>query len=170
LKLKLAEPGLHSVPGGLLSLSGPALQDFLEVVLARGASFRFRARGFSMHPFIKDGDVITVSPWRGARLHPGDVVAFCQPDTGKLVVHRILAINSQGFLLQGDNNPGADGLAPSAGILGRVARVERNGRIIRLGWGPERRLLALLARYRFLKPLAYWTWQVFHLYLRRNPR
>ena len=121
-----------------------------------------------MHPFIKDGDVITVSPLRGARLHTGDVVAFCHPDTGKLVVHRILTNNPQGLLLQGDNSPETDGLVPSASILGRVTKVERNGRLIRLGWGPERRLLALLARCHLLQPLVSRTSQVLRPILKRN--
>jgi len=153
----------------LLSLSGPALQDFLQAVLARGASFRFQARGASMHPFIQDGDVITVSPLRGARLHPGDVVAFCHLDTGRLAVHRILKNIAQGFLLQGDNSPEEDGLIPSAGILGRVTKVERNGRLIRLGWGPERWLLALLARCHLLQPLVSRTSQMLRPFFWRNP-
>ena len=122
-----------------------------------------------MHPFIRDGDVVTVSPWDGGFLSPGEVVAFCHPETGRLVVHRIVKRNSQGFLLRGDNCPEADGLVPASGILGRVTRVERNGQVIRLGWGPERRLLALLARYHLLQPLVYRTWQALRPFFRRNP-
>jgi len=33
-------------------------------VLGRGASFRFQARGNSMTPFIRDGDVIAIVPMR----------------------------------------------------------------------------------------------------------
>jgi len=113
-----------------------------------------------MHPFIRDGDVLTVSPSRGANLHPGDVVAFCHPDTGRLVVHRILAGTSHGYLLKGDNSIGMDGLIPSINIWGRVTKVERNGRLIRLGCGPERRLLALLARCHLLQPLISRTSQM----------
>ncbi len=170
MKLKPSEHGLYSVPRGLLSLSGPALQDFLLAVLDKGASFRFKVRGFSMHPFIRDGDVITVSPWGGAQPRQGDVVAFCQPDTGKLMVHRILTKNNNGFLLRGDNCPETDGLISSVGILGRLTKVERNGRFIRLGLGPERRLLALLVRHHLLQPLVYWTRQALRPFLRRSPR
>jgi hypothetical protein len=153
LKSPLPEPGLYSEPGGLLSLSGPALQDFLQAVLSREASLRFQARGFSMYPFIRDGDVITVSPWGGVQPRPGDVVAFCHPTTERLVVHRLLQKTAQGFFLRGDNCPEADGLVPSASIWGRVTKVERNGRVLRWGWGPERRFLALLARYHLLQPI-----------------
>ena len=51
--------------GGVLALSGAALQEFLAAVLERTVPFRFTARGYSMHPFIRDADVITVSPLGG---------------------------------------------------------------------------------------------------------
>lgn len=149
----LPKPYLYSVPGGVLSLSGLALQEFLRVVLVKGAAFRFKARGFSMLPFIQDGDVLTVSPPPARQSRPGEVVAFCHPETGKLVVHRVLARRSGDYLLRGDNALEADGLIPPAHILGRVDRVERRGRRVRLGQGPERRLIALLVRYELLQPL-----------------
>jgi signal peptidase I len=104
-----------------------------------------------MHPFIKDGEVVTVSPVPGGRLYPGDVVAFCHPDSGRLVVHRIIKKNAQGFILQGDSCAEADGLVPAASIVGRVTAVEGNSRIIRPGWGPERLFPALLLSYHRLQ-------------------
>ena len=90
-RLSLPKPCLYSVPGGVLSLSGLALQEFLRAVLARGASFRFKARGFSMHPFIQDGDVVTVSPHWRQEAPAGGGGGFCHPETRKLMVHRVLA-------------------------------------------------------------------------------
>jgi hypothetical protein len=153
LRSPLPKPGLYTVSGGVLSLSGPALKEFLQAVLAHGAAFRFRARGFSMHPFIRDGDIIMVSPYHGEVLHPGEVVACCHPMTGRLVVHRLVKTMVSGFLLRGDNCPAADGFLCAAGILGRVTRVERNGRLLRLGLGLEGRLLAFLSRHHLLQPL-----------------
>ena len=139
-------------------------------VLGKGAAFRFKGQGFSMYPFIQDGDVITLSPWGKFRLHSGDVVAFRHPNTGKLAVHRVLDKEAQGFLLRGDNCLAPDGLIPITEILGRVIRVERNGRLLRLGWGPERRLLALLSRHHFLRPLVHRTGGWLRALLRRKPR
>ena len=155
MRSKPPKPFLYSVAGGVLTLSGTALREFLQSVLAKGASFRFKARGFSMHPFIKDGEVVTVSPVPGGRLHAGDVVAFCHPQSGRLVVHRILKKNPQGFILRGDNCDEADGLVPAASIVGRVTAVEGNSWIKWLGWGPERLLPALLSGYHRLQPLRY---------------
>lgn len=163
------KPSLYAVPGGVLSLSGMALKEFLQAVLAKGASLRFKARGFSMHPFIKDGEVVSVSPVPGGRLYPGDVVAFCHPENGRLVVHRIIKKNAQGFVLRGDNCAEADGLVPAASIVGRVTEVRRNSRIKRLEWRPERLFPALLSRYHRLQPLRFRIRQALGPLIRRNP-
>jgi signal peptidase I len=65
------------------------LIELLHATLARGASFRFRTSGFSMDPFIRDGDVITVSALSEGSPGLGDVVAFVQKETPKLAVHQI---------------------------------------------------------------------------------
>lgn len=152
-------PSLYAIPGGLLSLSGPALEEFLRAVLELGASFRFRARGVSMYPFVKDGDVISVEPFgalvcdRGCEPHLGDVVAFCHPQTGRLVVHRAVAWQAGSVLVRGDNSPAPDGWVDVRSILGRVSRVDRGGRSVKCGLGPERILIAWLAGHGMLIPL-----------------
>ena len=42
------------------------------------------------------------------KLKKGDVVLFLQPNNGKLIVHRIARINSQGICTVGDNNNTSD--------------------------------------------------------------
>ena len=160
MRSSLPKPSLYAVSGGVHSLSGRALHEFLQAVIAKGASFRFEARGFSMHPFIKDGEMITISPVEGGRLFSGDVVAFCHPETGRLTVHRIVKKDAQGLLLRGDNCSEADGLISATSLLGRVTEVGGKNRIVRLGLGPERYFLALLSRYYLLQPLLYRIHQV----------
>jgi hypothetical protein len=106
-----------------------------------------------MHPFIKDGETITVCPVGEGRWRSGDVAAFCHPETGRLTVHRIVKKNARGCLLRGDNCDEADGLIPAARLLGRVTQVGGKNRRVRLGLGPERFFLALLSRYHLLQPL-----------------
>jgi hypothetical protein len=145
------------------------LQEFLKAVLAKGVSFRFRARGFSMHPFIQDGDVLTVSPCHGKSPRPGDVVAFRHPINQKLVVHRLIARLQSGCLMRGDGSPEADGLTPWENVIGSVSRVERGERPVRLGLGPERRLIAWLSRRELLQPLIHLVSQVRQLAIGRSP-
>lgn len=131
-----------------LSLSGKALIELMQAVHAKGRPFRFSAGGHSMAPFIRNGDVISVSPLFPPRLPGrGDVVAFLHPETKLLCVHRVLSGSGDTFLLQGDNLPGrSDGMISREAIIGRVTHVERRGRSVRLGLGPERLLLAILSQ------------------------
>jgi hypothetical protein len=141
------------------TLSEPALVELLRAVLARGVPFRFQAPGFSMWPFIKDGDAITVAPLSGGLPGQGSVVTFLRPDTGKLVVHRVVGRRDDIFLIRGDNAEEVD-LIPAANILGRVTKVERDGKRVYLGLGPERHLIASLTRRGLFLPLALPVWRL----------
>lgn len=127
-------------------MSSADLAGLLRASLARGVSLRFHATGSSMSPFIRDDDVITISPLGAAEIGIGDVVAFTRPGTDRLVIHRIVRVESGSFLLQGDNVVEADALIPAGGLLGRLTGIERKGRACRLGLGPERRLIAVCNR------------------------
>lgn len=146
-------PALYAVEGGILSLSGEALQAFLRDVLGRGLPFRFTARGMSMDPFIRDGDVVTIVPCAAGRPRTGDVVAICDPRDEHLVVHRVVAVVPGGLLVRGDANDAADGVVPRRGAFGVVSAVQRRGRHVTLGSGPERLLLAWLSRFGLLNRL-----------------
>jgi hypothetical protein len=151
------EPRLVVTEAEELPLSGQALLELMQAVLARGVPFRFCARGWSMAPFIQDGDVITVSPLRDALPGVGEVVAFARPEGGNLVVHRVVARRGQGAFVQGDCVAKyADGIIPAQNLIGRVTRVERNGREVWLGLGPERHVIAWLSRTGLLIPLRTW--------------
>ena len=166
------------------SLSGEAMTGLLQAALDRRVPFKFKARGFSMSPFIKDGDVITISPlikYSRNFLFPltlilspkgrgkgegvssysigfGRSVAFIHPQTGKLVIHRVVGQNGSRYLIKGDRHTETDGLIPRGNILGVVAKVEREGREIQLGLGLERFIIAFLSRTRILTCLA-WVWR-----------
>lgn len=155
------EPRLFVVKAQELPLSGQALLELMRAVLSRGVPFRFSALGESMAPFIWGGDVITVSPFLNALPGVGEVVAFVRPGEGKLVVHRVVGRYKTAVLIQGDSvRDHSDGLIPPENLLGRVTRIERNGRPIWLGLGPERYVIAWLSRARILIPLkenlSYW--------------
>lgn len=162
------KPELFVRKGGELSLSGPALAELLRAVLDKGMPFRFRAKGFSMSPFVKDGDVITVSPLSGASPRLGDVVPCIGPETGKLFVHRVVGKRGDFCIIRGDNTPEADGLVSKANVLGRVTRVERDGKRVFLGLGPERLLIALLTRRGLLLPLLRPMWRLVRPVVRRS--
>lgn len=140
------------VGGGTLSRS--ALIELLQAVLDRGRSFRFQAQGFSMIPFIQDGDVITVSRIPDGFSYFGNVVVFIHLEYGRIVVHRVVGKKSNSFLLRGDNHLNTDGFVPGENLLGYVKKIERNGKAVLFGLGPERFLIAFLSRMGLLNPLA----------------
>jgi len=154
------KPALFRREDGALSLSGPVLSELLRAVLEKGVPCRFRANGFSMTPFIKDGDVVTVSPLFDTKPHLGDVLAFICSETKKLIIHRVVGKQGDSCVIRGDNTSEPDGLVPLANILGRVTRVNRNGKRIILGLGPERWLIAFLTPRKLLFPLMVPIWRI----------
>lgn len=141
-----------------LTLGGTALTALLKAAVAQGACLRFRARGGSMGPFVRNGDVVTVAPLRhGQRIRLGDIVAFEHPQPDNLRLHRVIGRRGRLLLVKGDNTPAVDGLVPEERVLGVVVRIERNGVAVRLGVGRIGALVALLSRagvlLALLKPL-----------------
>ena len=148
-----------------LRLSEPEFIELARSTLKAGTSLQFRSNGSSMHPFIKDGDVVTVAPLPPKAPNLGDVLVFIHEQARRLFVHRVTK-RGQGFCVtRGDSASLDDGRTSSANLLGYVTRVERNGKRVRLGLGPERSLIALLARTGLLSPLAYRAWCCVRLFL-----
>ncbi len=152
-------PSLNQLSGNERRLSGPALVELMRAILGKGRPFRFCARGWSMSPFVRDGDLITVAPLpprgrtRAGVYDLGEIVAFVSPSNGRLVVHRIVGRHESRFLIQGDNLPNrAVATVERDGILGRIVQVERGRKRVWLGLGPERFAIALLSRVGLLIP------------------
>lgn len=75
--------------------------------------------GISMEPNYHTGDLILV---RQADLYEiGDVVAYHDPEMRANIIHRIIAIDSDNYTIQGDNNSWIDGHRPTKReILGKL--------------------------------------------------
>jgi hypothetical protein len=130
------------------------MADLVRAVLMQGQAFRFRAGGRSMTPFIRDGDTLTVTPIGNRMPRFGEVVAYASPGEQKLVVHRNAGRVREGYLMLGDALGGnADGVMGVESLLGRVSRVERDGKPVRLGLGPERILIAVFSRLGLMSKL-----------------
>jgi len=132
--------------GGELSLSNLGQLELVLAMVESGVAFRTTARGFSMQPFIRDKDVLTISPIKDMQPSLGDVVAFIQSGTGRLAIHRIIGRTDDGWLIRGDNCPDPDGVVTPENIIGRVCRIERRGREAHLGIGKAGKLIAILNR------------------------
>jgi hypothetical protein len=114
--------------------------EMMEHALTSGTLVRFRAEGSSMHPTIRDGEVITAAPVSVADLVRGDVV-LCRHG-GRVLAHRVVAIAARGsdrrFELRGDGHTASDAPVGADEIVARIVAVRRHGRSIPLpgaaGW------------------------------------
>ena len=115
--------------------SSDALVDVAAGLLAQGRRVRFRAQGGSMHPTIRDGDALMLTPIQRTELRIGDIVLARQ--AGRPVAHRIVRLTKRydrvvRVILRGDALLSCDlPMTPDA-IVGRVFAVERDGRRIDL--------------------------------------
>ncbi len=142
-----------------ICLSGSRVIDLLHSVLEKKAAFRFQVKGFSMFPFIKDGDILTISAVNKSSMRFGRISAFVHPGNGKLAIHRIIGMNKGGYLLKGDNIFDIDGTVSRENILGTVSSVQRSGRSFTFGLGWERVIIAFLSRMKiFPLALRFWSW------------
>lgn len=141
-----------------MTLSGSHLAGLMRGVLEKNACFRFRARGYSMTPFIRDGDVVCVYPAEGRTIGPGDVVAAADPSTGRVIVHRVIIRFQEGgissFVIKGDNCRAPDGRFDAGRMIGVIGRVERAGKPAWFGGGPEKRAVAFLSGSGILNRMA----------------
>lgn len=116
-------------------------------LLRAGLDLRFRARGASMLPLIRDGDVVLVRPVDPDAVRVGDVV-LCSHAPGRVVVHRVVGklarLEGMRYTVQGDQATRPDGLIPAAQVYGRITSIERAGATIAMD-RPAMRALGWLA-------------------------
>lgn len=109
----------------------------MRLTLGQTGRVRFRARGTSMEPALRDGDLVSVVRAHPDRIGVGDVICY-EPEPGRLVLHRVVARGATYFVTRGDALGWVERV-PFARVLGQVTAVERRGR---LG-----RIVARLARF-----------------------
>jgi signal peptidase I len=136
------------------------LVELVKEVLGKGVECRLQVKGYSMSPFIKDNDVVTISPISDASPGFGDVIAFVHPKADKFFIHRVVGKIGGAYLIKGENSLEPDGLIERKHIIGIITRVERDGKKVFFGLGPERFLVALLTRTNLL-PILKPVWRIF---------
>jgi phage repressor protein C with HTH and peptisase S24 domain len=139
-------------------ISSLDLSEVMSSILALGNQVRIRAKGWSMSPFIRDMDIITIAPLCKDSVKLGDIVAFtgeAGENSFRLGIHRVVQKLEDGsYLIKGDNTANdPDGIVPQNRILGRVIKIERNNRIVRFGLGRERFMIAQLSKRDMLFPI-----------------
>lgn len=153
-------PAIYAHKGSELPISNSALIEVIKGVMGKGASFRFKASGWSMSPFIRDGDILTLIPVKSGP-SIGDVVAFINPANGKLIVHRLIGKRNGLYTFKGDNLKEIDGTMPYESILGKVSGVERRNKKVHIGLGLERLIIAFMSRVNVLMSISHLVYVIY---------
>jgi signal peptidase I len=153
-------PTINAKKGNIISIANVEFIRLIKDILGRGASLRFSAGGGSMIPFIIDGDVLTLVPLKRG-LSYGGVYAFIDPQGSKLIVHRLIGRKNGKFIFKGDNNPESDNSVPLENVLGKVVRVERGKKRVRLGLGVERVVISLMSRKNMLLVMTSMAYKIY---------
>lgn len=101
-------------------------------VLRSCGTLRLRVNGASMMPSVWPGDALLIERRIFEAIATGDVVLFERE--GRLVAHRVIATAGESenrkWTTQGDGMPTADAPVSVSEMLGKVARIERDGRCL----------------------------------------
>lgn len=117
--------------------------DFLRLateILTRGEVLRFRARGGSMYPWIKSGDLVEVEPIQASGVRLGDSV-LCRHGENRAIVHRVISIGTQQgvtvLTTKGDSARLPDRPVLPEQVLGRVVAIHKGATRVQVGrgWG-----------------------------------
>jgi hypothetical protein len=94
-----------------------------------------------MYPFIRDGDVVEVSPVEASALRLGDVV-LCGYGDDRLVVHRVIDVSKDNgrvaLVIKGDSAGHPDRPICPEQVLGQVIAIERGGKKLPMNGGLRR--------------------------------
>jgi len=93
-------------------------EEVIRPLFAQGLSVRFQARGASMSPAIRDGEIVEVIPAVVAGLHKDDIV-LAKTNNGFRLHRIVLADHAKNrFLTRGDCGQENDPVLTGAQILG----------------------------------------------------
>lgn len=130
----------------------------LARLLAEGKEVRFTPSGVSMRPFIEgDRDSVILSPIV-SRPKVGDILLVrienkSQLSTPTYVLHRLIRIEGETFVLQGDGNLMGEETCTREGLIGRVTAIESpSGR---------RKPLTRGRLWHFLFPVRKWLLKIY---------
>ena len=116
-----------------ISINAAEFKALAGDLLSRDKLIKFKASGFSMSPFIKNGDILEVQPNATSSIQIGDIILYSKM-SDILIAHRVVSIDEyQGerrFITQGDSLFTPDDGVSSNQVLGQVMAVERSGRRI----------------------------------------
>ena len=100
-----------------------------EEVLAQEGKLVYRCRGMSMSPMLRQHrDLVVIQPEPEKQYGKYDVILYRRGD--KYILHRILKVTDNGYIICGDHNWCLERDITPEQILGKLTSFVRNGREI----------------------------------------
>jgi len=102
--------------------------ELLTSAARSGLKLRLRVTGLSMFPAVRPGDVLTIDPVSIQTIRVGEIVLWARGYT--LCAHRVVGFDNSRPITQGDALAAPDGPVAPSEVIGRVAGLERKGRVL----------------------------------------
>lgn len=108
-------------------LPNDAALSLIKELLASNKTVTISVKGTSMRPFYVDGKTQVTLSLPLSTFRKLDVVLF-ERENGQMVLHRVVKIQPNGLVIQGDALKNKDFVKPDQ-VVGVVLRHERNGKV-----------------------------------------
>ena len=96
-------------------------------IIRQGRSVQIQASGYSMFPFLRKGDLLTVDPVLMEKIRRGDIVVFEMGE--KWIAHRVIKLRTSAenleFLLRGDTCIAFDPVVYNGNYIGVITVFSR---------------------------------------------
>lgn len=100
-----------------------------EDVLARDGRLVYTTMGVSMLPMLREKRDLVVVERPSGRLNKYDVALY-RAEGGKCILHRVIRVEPDGYVLRGDHNRASERGVREAQIIGVLTAFVRDGREI----------------------------------------
>ena len=127
-----------------------------EEILERDGKLVYTSVGNSMRPFIRSGDDLLVIEKATGRLNKFDVPLY-RRDTGEYVLHRILKVRDEDYIICGDNRWRKETGITDRHILGVLTAIIRIGKRISVNDQAYRFKVRLWCSFYWLRALVLWV-------------
>ena len=131
------------------------LKQISKEIINSGHQLRTRVGGYSMFPYLRQNDIVTIKPVLDENLRIGDILVFQQHT--KLIAHRLIKkttlIDNTYYICKGDSLMVRDYKISIRDILGKIIAFERNRRMYNLESRIRIKLHYAIAR---ISPYSYW--------------
>ena len=124
----------------------------VEQLLKQGIPVSFPIRGWSMYPFLSDGDMVTVEPLEEHIPSVNDAILYRRIN-GPLVLHRLMKIDHKGYYFCGDNQTEIEGPLNRSQLLGILVSYTHNGKQVQSADSSYQLLTSVWRHMRPLRPV-----------------